>query len=242
MSNRIRDDIDRSVEARRNEVVTFVQDLVKTPSVSGDEEACANLVRSRMTTLGYDNVVVDRVGNVIGTIEGSNRERSLMFNGHIDHVPPGDMENPYSAGITAGEQYGVSGQVILGRAASDMKGALASMIMAGSVLKSLGLKLNKPLTIACAVLEERQGVGSRYLAESEEGPSAVVVGESTSLDVALGHRGSVGISITVHGRSSHASVPERGINALYKMLPILEHIRDRARSLPLHQCWEKPRW
>ncbi|MFH0848497.1 MAG: M20/M25/M40 family metallo-hydrolase [archaeon] len=234
MLNDVIDAVDRSIEAQKNELVTFAQDLIRMPSVSGDEEACANLIRSRMTNLGYDNVVVDKIGNVIGTIEGTNRESPLMFNGHIDHVPPGDMDDPYSAAISDGKQFGVSGQVILGRAASDMKGALASMIMAGSTIRSLGLKRNRPLTVACVVLEETQGLGSRYLAETEQGPSAVVVGESTGLDVALGHRGSVGISITTRGRSSHASMPERGINALYKMLPIMDQVRDTAKDLPFH--------
>jgi putative selenium metabolism hydrolase len=65
-------------------------------------------------------------------------------------------------------------------------------------------------------------------------PGGVVIGESTNLDVALGHRGSMAIKITTEGVSCHASVPERGINALYKMIPILQGIVQEADSLPSH--------
>jgi putative selenium metabolism hydrolase len=84
------------------------------------------------------------------------------------------------------------------------------------------------------VLEETQGLGSRHLAEREPRPSAVIIGESTNLDVSLGHRGSIGATITTRGVSCHASAPERGINALYKTAPILQRIRHAADKLPSH--------
>lgn len=218
----------------RRELIELTQKLVRTESLSGQEGRLATLISSEMKNLGFDIVRIDEVGNVLGSVGGTTDEGALLFNGHMDHVPPGDMPDPYSAEIRDGSALDVSGQVILGRAASDMKGALAAMMIAGSALQELGISLRRRMTVAAVVLEEVNGLGSRYLAESEVRPGGVIIGESTNLDVALGHRGSMAVSITTEGRSCHASVPERGVNALYKMIPILQNISLEAVWLPSH--------
>ena len=227
------------VERRRSELVRLTQDMVRIESLSGKEEELAKLVSERMRALGFDQVQIDEVGNAVGVIGGKAEPGALMFNGHMDHVPPGDMPDPYSGEIRDGSSFGSSGQVVVGRAASDMKGALAAMMVAGSALRSLSLDLKKRLVVAGVVLEETNGLGSRYLAEKGPRPGGVIIGESTSLDVALGHRGSIGVAITTQGVSCHASAPERGINALYKMIPVLEGIRKTARTLPSHPALGK---
>ncbi len=227
------------VEGRRTELVNLTRELVRTPSLSGQEKEVAALISDRMKGLGYDSVEIDEVGNAVGVIGGKAEEGTLMFNGHMDHVPPGDMPDPYSAAIKDGSPFGVSGEVIVGRAASDMKGALAAMIMAGAALQDLNLPLKRRLVVAAVVLEETNGLGSRYLTEMLPRPGGVVIGESTNLDVALGHRGSIGAAITTEGVSCHASAPERGINALYKMIPVLEEIKSKAQDLPYHPALGK---
>ena len=222
------------IEQSRRELLELTQKLVRTESLSGQEGKLATLISSEMKNLGFESVRIDEVGNVLGSIGGTTDEGSLLFNGHMDHVPPGDMPDPYSAEIRDGAAFDVSGQVILGRAASDMKGALAAMMMAGSALQELGISLRRRMTVAAVVLEEVNGLGSRYLAESDMRSGGVIIGESTNLDVALGHRGSMAVSITTEGLSCHASVPERGVNALYKMIPILQNMSPEAVGLPSH--------
>lgn len=187
-----------------------------------------------MRIFGFDEVRTDEAGNVLGAVGGTNDEGSLLFNGHMDHVPPGDMPDPYCADIRDGSAFGVSGQVIVGRAASDMKGALAAMIVAGSVLRDLDAPLKRRMIVTAVVFEEVNGLGSRLLAEKLPKPGGVIIGESTNLDVALGHRGSIGVSVTTEGRSCHASVPERGTNALYKMIPVLQKLSTATEELPSH--------
>jgi putative selenium metabolism hydrolase len=222
------------IEQNRGDLVELTRKLVQTESLSGHEGELATLISSEMKRLGFDIVRIDEAGNVLGSIGGATDEDALMFNGHMDHVPAADMPNPYSAEIKDGAAFGVSGEVIVGRAASDMKGALAAMIIAGSVLQELGVPLERRMTVAAVVMEETNGLGSRYLAESTARPMGVVIGESTNLDVALGHRGSMALSITTEGVSCHASAPERGVNALYKMVPILQGILSEADTLPAH--------
>lgn len=233
--SRIADEIER----RRSELVKLTQDMVRIESLSGKEKELAMFISEKMRDLGFNQVQIDEVGNAVGVIGGKMDTGALMFNGHMDHVPPGDMPDPYSAEIRDGSRYGVSGEVIVGRAASDMKGALAAMMVAGSALRELDLNLTRRLVVAGVVLEETNGLGSRYLAEKSPRSGGVIIGESTNLDVALGHRGSVGAAITTQGVSCHASAPERGINALYKMIPVLEGIRKAAENLPSHPALGK---
>ncbi len=164
-SHNLESRISAEVERRRSELVRFTQDMVRMESLSGQEKELAALISERMKDLGYDYVEIDETGNVVGVVGGRIAQGALMFNGHMDHVPPGDMPDPYSGEIKDGSVFGVPGQVIVGRAASDMKGALAAMIVAGSVLRDLGLKLERRLIVAGVVLEETNGLGSRYLAE-----------------------------------------------------------------------------
>jgi len=222
------------IEQSRPELVRLTQEFVRTESLSGQEGKFAALIASRMKSLGFNEVRTDKVGNVLGSIGGTSNEGALLFNGHMDHVPPGDMPEPYSAEIKDGSPFGVAGEVVVGRAASDMKGALAAMIVAGSVLRDMGLPMKHKMIVAAVVLEEFNGLGSRFLVESGLGLGGVVIGESTNLDVALGHRGSMSISVTTEGKSCHASVPERGTNALYKMIPVLQSISLASKELPSH--------
>jgi len=221
------------VKRRRDELVELTQEFVRTPSVSGEEGLLAKLMAERMKDFGFDNVRIDEAGNVLGSVGGSTDDGALMFNGHMDHVPPSDMLDPYSGEVRDGAPFGVSGPVIVGRAASDMKGALAAMIVAGSVLRELKVPLKRRMIVAGVVQEETNGLGSRFLARNTR-LGGVVIGESTNLDVALGHRGSMAIDVITEGVSCHASAPERGVNALYKMVPIIQGVEEAAGRLPSH--------
>jgi len=127
-----------SFKIDREGLIGFTQDLIQTPSLSMQEEDAANLVARKMKEIGFDEVAIDPIYNVVGHIYGNDPEPELIFNGHIDHVPPGEMPEPYSGKIANGSKYGVKGQVIEGRGACDMKGAVASMIYAGKALKESG--------------------------------------------------------------------------------------------------------
>jgi len=112
---------------KNSDVLNFVISLVKTPSLPGQEGKVAKIIYDQMKKLEYDEVFTDELGSVIGIINGK-REKTLCFNGHMDHVPEGDPNNwkypPYSATIEGDNLYG--------RATVDMKSALASMIYAAA--------------------------------------------------------------------------------------------------------------
>ncbi len=233
------DDISRTVEENREYAISFLRRLIQTPSPSGEEGEAAKVAAEEMKASGFDEVTVDRLDDVMGTIKGVGTGRSILLNGHLDHVPPGEMDEPYSARLMDGSAFGVEGKVVYGRAASDMKGALAAMVMAGKVIKDLGIKLEGDFKVAAVALEETGGDGTKATIE-ESGFTAdlVVIGEATEMKVALGHRGGAGADVVVKGRSCHASAPERGINALYKATEIISRIRsDLIPKLPDHPLY-----
>ena len=229
------------VERRREETLGFLQELIRIPSPTGHEAEVAEATAEKMRAVGFDTVRVDGLNDVMATLSGAGGGRSLLLNGHLDHVPAGGMVDPYKGKLMDGAPFGVEGEVIYGRAASDMKGAVAAMVMAGAVLTELGVDLRGDLKVAAVAQEETSGVGT--LSTIQEGHflgDAVVVGEATNMDIALGHRGSIKTAVVVRGKSCHASAPERGINALYKASDLIARIRsDLVPRLPTHPIYGK---
>jgi putative selenium metabolism hydrolase len=217
------------------EIIAFTRKLIQTPSISGDEKMVADLCMAEMIKLGYDQVFRDGIGNIIGIIKGTGGGKNIMFNSHLDHVDPGDLRNweyePYGAIIHDG--------YIHGRAASDDKGGIASQIYAGAVLKKLA-QLKGDFIFSAVVQEEPTGMfGIRYLCDvtcRQKGITfdLMISSEATSLNVFTGHRGRMEIEVTTLGRTCHASTPERGINAVYHMIPLIEGVRRIAANLPKH--------
>lgn len=228
-------EISKKVEEQRDEAVSFLQELIGAPSPSGEEAEAARVVADKMHAVGFDAINVDGLNDALGILKGTGGGRSILFNGHIDHVPVGDMVDPYSGRLMGGAEFGVEGDVIYGRAASDMKGAVAAMVMAGAVLKDLGVELKGDFKVAAVALEEVGGAGTQETIKDGFLGDVVVSGEATNMEIALGHRGGAGTNIVVKGRSCHASAPERGVNALYKTMDIIARIRsDLIPRLPDH--------
>jgi len=193
-------------------LTTFLQDLVRIPSFSCQEKGVAERLEAEMRAVGFDEVWVDRIGNVVGRI-GPGTGPCLLYNGHMDTVGVGDpaawTQDPFGAELNDGMLYG--------RGATDMKGPLASLVYGAKALKDSGLKLAGDLYVVGVVQEEPcEGYAMRVLIE-EEGlrPDWVVLAEPTGLQVTRGHRGRMELRVTVRGRSSHASMPQLGENAIY---------------------------
>ena len=216
-------------------LIEFTRELIRTPSPSMQEENVADLVAKKMGEIGFDAIHVDPIHNVTGHLYGDDPDPELIFNGHMDHVPPGDMREPYSGKIADGSKYAVQGLVIEGRGACDMKGAVAAMIYGAKALKESGIRLKKSFVMTAVVREEMaKGEGILRLLEREglKGKMAVS-GEATRLQTHLGHRGKLEFNLGVKGKTAHASNPSRGINAVYKMVDFIQDMRKQY-ALPSH--------
>ncbi|MCD6086790.1 MAG: YgeY family selenium metabolism-linked hydrolase [Candidatus Hydrothermae bacterium] len=219
-------------EERRSLLIDLLLKFIAAKSLPGREGDMAERVKEALFKLGIDDITVDPMGNVIGTI--GKGEKHLVFDGHMDVVDAGDLKawevDPFRGELIEGKIYG--------RGASDQKGGLASAIVALSLLKESGLPDDLRVSVVASVLEEpREGLAWRYIIE-EDGirPDFVVLTEPSSLRIMRGHLGRAEIEIEVRGRSAHGSMPEEGVNAIEKMVPILEEVlklRERLREHPV---------
>ena len=211
----------------RNDAVQLLQEFIRIPSPSGQEKACSEKVAEAMRVAGFDTARADALGDAMGVLKGSGGGRSLLLNGHIDHVPTADMIEPYSGRLMDGSTFGTLGEVVYGRPACDMKAGVAAMVMAGAYLREEGILLKGDYKVAAVSQEEVGGAGTISTIDRDQFlADVVIIGESTNMDLCLGHRGSMKMSVVVRGRSCHASAPERGINALYKATDLMTTIRN----------------
>jgi putative selenium metabolism hydrolase len=193
-------------------MATFLQDLVRIPSLSTHEGAVAVRLAEEMRRVGFTEVWTDRIGNVIGRI-GHGQGPKLLLDGHMDVVDVGDLARwphpPYNGVIQDG--------ILYGRGTCDMKGGLAAMVYSVKALLDAGVDLAGDLYVVGVVQEEPcEGLAIRTLVE-EEGirPDYVVLGEPSDLQVRTGHRGRLEMRVTVRGKAAHASSPTLGSNAIH---------------------------
>ncbi len=202
-------------------MVGFAQRLVQTPSMPGEEREVADIVAEAMRSLGYDDVWRDGAGNIIGVLRGTGSGPTVQFNAHLDHVSPGDhslWSRPPHGGV-------IENDILYGRGASDVKGALASQLFLVPVLQRAGLRPAGDVYVTGVVLEEVGGFGSEYLAK-EMPTTYAVLAEATNNQICRGHRGRTLVKITFTGLSVHASAPERGRNPHFAAARFLLGIRD----------------
>jgi len=212
-----------------DDMVQFLRDLIALPSYSGQEREVAGRIIAEMEKIGFDEARIDDYGSVIGKM-GSGSPR-ILYDGHIDTVGvanPGAWEfDPFKGKVEDG--------FVWGRGASDNKAATVVQLYGLKILKEFtGGKLPCTVFVAGSVQEEAcDGLALGHLIENLPGGpvDCVVLGECTGCSVYRGHRGRMEILVTSSGASSHASAPERGENAVYKMAPLIREIEQLNETL-----------
>jgi len=212
------------------DIVKLTQDLVRIPSTTGDESQIAEFIKEVIKPF-FDFVEIDEIGNVVGKIIFDKKRPTVLFNGHMDTVDPGEMEEPYSGKIVDGSQFGITGEVVYGRGSADMKGAIAAYIGAISQLKTID---DPPNVIFHAVVQEEpaRGEGTKFAMDHLDiKPDVALSGEPTNLDICLGFRGWVQFELETFGKTAHGSNPSRGINAILLMRDFLNALDGYIRKL-----------
>lgn len=208
------------VASFEKDLISFTRDIVRIKSRTCHEGNVVKRIEQEMLHLGYDEVIVDKTGNVIGVM-GSGPHK-LLLDSHIDNVAVNDPENwsvdPYGGEIIDGKLFG--------RGSSDMKGSAAASVYAGYAIKQLGLDKGKTIYVCCSVMEEDyDGEGLyRAIVDNNLDPDYVVICEPSHLQISLGHLGRAIYKITAKGISAHGAAPEKGDNAVYKVPAIIERI------------------
>ena len=207
---------------REEQVISLCQKLIQQKSYSGEESGVVGVLSENMKQMGFDEVTVDKYGNIIGCIKGNRPGKKVLFAGHIDTVPVTEeaewLYPPFAAEIHDGKIYG--------RGTSDMKGAVAAMTCAASnYAKDTGKDFAGEIYVAGVVHEECfEGVAAREISKNVR-PDYVVIGEASQLNLKIGQRGRAEIVIETFGKPCHSANPEKGINAVYKMAKVIGAIR-----------------
>ena len=207
---------------REEQVISLCQKLIQQKSYSGEESGVVGVLSENMKQMGFDEVTVDKYGNIIGCIKGNRPGKKVLFDGHIDTVPVTEeaewLYPPFAAEIHDGKIYG--------RGTSDMKGAVAAMTCAASnYAKDTGKDFAGEIYVAGVVHEECfEGVAAREISKNVR-PDYVVIGEASQLNLKIGQRGRAEIVIETFGKPCHSANPEKGINAVYKMAKVIGAIR-----------------
>lgn len=213
--------INTYIENEQDNIVEFLKEFISIESVTYNEGRAVEFLANKMKEFGFDEVRIDKVGNVLGRV-GSGKT-VLLYDAHIDTVRPGDASewgfNPLEAQVRDG--------VIYGRGAVDDKGCLTGITFAGKAIKALGLENDFTLWVSGSLSEE-DVEGSCVKAMMEESPDIkpdfILVAEASEGRIIRGHKGRALIKISVPGKCAHASAAWRGENALIKALPIIESI------------------
>ncbi len=215
--------------SREDDLVRFLRDIVAIPSLSGQEEAVVRRIAAEMEAVGFDEVKIDALGNVLGRI--GDGPRVVAFDAHIDTVDVTDHDqwtcDPFTGKVEDG--------LIYGRGAVDQKAGMAGMVHAAAIMKEQGLLDGLQVWMVGTVMEEDcDGLCWHHiLQEKTLAPEVVVSTEPTNLTLTRGQRGRMEIRVTARGRSCHGSAPERGDNAATKLAPacaVIDELNGRLKD------------
>jgi succinyl-diaminopimelate desuccinylase len=175
--------------------------------------------------------------NVLGKLPVRGAKRTIHFNAHYDVVPVSGQWKHGSAFSGA-----LDGGWIYGRGTADMKGSIASLLMALQALKATGTAPQMNVEVSFTADEETDSVlGTGWLVQHApiRPDYAVVMEGGEGRMVCCGHNGTVWLEVIVHGRAAHGSLPEKGINALEKMAALVHALDDYKKTLA-RKTWRTP--
>lgn len=225
-------------------VLADLAELVAIPSVGGTEaeQQAQHWCADKLASLGYQvdhwryevpdlaahpdfpgqEVERDTGYGCVG-MSSTAGTPALVFYGHTDVVPPGDLElwpnrDPYALRVVDGVAHG--------RGTCDMKGGVAAIFGALRALRTAGIELRKPLGVHAVSGEEDGGCGTFATLQRGHRAEACVLAEPSSGSVVVANGGSLTFRLEVPGRPTHGATRSRGVNAVEKLAGLLPVLRD----------------
>jgi len=234
---KIRDNIDYS------EMLTIAKELIQTPSENppGNERETAKIVEGYLKKFDVSNITAYEPEKNRISVEAviGNGKKTLVWNGHLDVVPVGDVNRwkhpPFGAEESDGKLWG--------RGTCDMKGSVATALEVIAAIQRSKVELNGKLIFQAVADEEVLGpLGTKYLIENSklsQNADAGICGEPTEFKSMIAAKGLIWPKITVIGRSCHGATPEKGINAILKMTKVI-HALESIELKANHPILGKP--
>ena len=214
----------------RQELVTLLCSLIQFPSENppGNEKAVAlfiaDVLRGEGIEVEIQEAVADRP-NVIARLKGQQPGKRLILNGHSDVVPCGSgwSVDPFAAVI--------DGERIIGRGAADMKSGVAAMMYAAILIKRRRYAFNGEIVLLFNVDEERINLGMEHFVAQGVEADYAIIGEPTSLEICVAHKGISRTRLTTHGTAGHAAKTRNPDSAIDKMAALLPGLLEECRRV-----------
>lgn len=221
----------RTEEQRRAEALALLKHILDIPSVNGKdrEQETAVYLAEYLKRKGMETrvqLIDEHHGNVIGVLKGKTEE-TILFNGHLDTVPYGDINEWNTNPAVCTEQDGR----LYARGASDMKSGLAVMAFVLGELAESGCVPRKTIVFAGTCDEERGGLGAKEIIKEYPDlfPELLLIGEPTSCQAGVAQKGCIWLKLSVSGKTSHGAEPWQGINALEQGFGLLADLREELK-------------
>jgi acetylornithine deacetylase len=238
----------KEVERRLDDTVSYLRDLVREPSVLGNEAGAQEVVLARMKKLGLDAEKWDldldtlRGHPVFGPLDRKyeNRPnvtaiwpaskpggRSLILNGHIDVVSPEPITN-WSCDPWGGQ---VDGDWLYGRGSGDMKAGIASYLLAVESVRAVGMGLRGNLILESVIEEECTGNGTLACGLRGIRADAAIIPEPHHLEASLSTMAVVWFRVRTSGKASHVSAADQAVNAIEELYGIIAALRRLEKEM-----------
>jgi len=226
-----------NLQVDENYLLKTLTDLVHinsiNPSLSTDgngEVEIASYLADALSDLGINVTTYPlehtRI-NVVGTLKGNGKGRSLLLNGHMDTVGIDGMTiDPFGGKIQDGYLYG--------RGSQDMKGSLAAMMTAVKALKDADIRLDGDLVFSAVADEEFASIGTEDLVRNIRTDAAIVT-EPTDLKIGCAHRGFIWFEVETFGKAAHGSRFDEGVDANIRMGRFLAKLDNLEKELRMRE-------
>jgi len=226
--NILAEQIRRKADELLPQMTTFLADLVRIRSYTGQETPAVERTLAELRAIGCDEVWMDSAGNALGRV-GKGRP-TILYDAHLDTNEITDEREwrypPLEGKVVDGVLHGLG--------ASDCKVGVAAIVYGLAILKALNLDPGCAVIAMGATLEEdAEGFALRCLVERDGlRPDMVLLAEATNLTLRRGHRGRCEVRVRTRGKAVHASTPKLGENAILKMMPVLAALDEMNNCLP----------
>ncbi len=214
------------IYAQRDEAVALLQDLVRIPSITGDEANVGRFVADFIRSMGLEVDVLEAAPgrpNLVATWDSCKPGPTFLLNDHLDIIPPGPLEYwthpPFAAEIADGMVYG--------RGTIDTKSGITTLLMATRALRQSRVPIHGKLRLVFTCDEEvGGGLGAQYVGRlGHFDADMALVAEPTSLQVEIATKGRLNIEVTTRGVATHGARPWLGHNAIEDMMLVIQRLQ-----------------
>ncbi len=254
--------ISRHAEKNLEYLENLISEMVRIPSYSGEPKEMQLYLQEKLFHLGMDTKLIkvepdkldkysgfsrdgfpfDNRYSLVGIKKGLSNGRSILLNGHVDVVPPGDLDrwddNPLSGKILEGK--------VFGRGSLDMKGGLAAALLAIKILGEMGFQNGGDIIFASSCGEETGGCGAFAIVDDGVHADGCIILEPTKLKICNIQSGCHSFRIKITGKSIHACMAYKGVSAIdkfylvYDALKIMDLNRHKNFNSEYRRFYENP--